>query len=71
MNHSLTVRFPPDLAEWLERTARLKGDSRSRMVRMAIETARASGKQPQLVLSLAGVVEGPANLSSRGSFSPN
>jgi len=67
MGNTLTVRLPEDLAEWLERTARRAGISRGGIVRMELERARASGKQP--FLRLAGAVEGPAGLSTRKGFS--
>ncbi|MDQ6698809.1 MAG: ribbon-helix-helix domain-containing protein [Acidobacteriota bacterium] len=68
MGNTLTVRLPEDLAEWLDATARKSGVSRSRIIRMELQKARNSSKQP--FLRLAGAVEGPSNLSSRKGFSP-
>jgi predicted transcriptional regulator len=67
MSNTLTVRLPPDLAEWLDRAARTSGVARSQIVRMELERARKSSKQA--FLHLAGAVEGPANLSTRKGFS--
>jgi predicted transcriptional regulator len=67
MSNTLTVRLPDDLAEWLDHAARRSGVSRGRLIRMELERARTSSKQP--FLQLAGVVEGPENLSTRKGFS--
>ena len=63
----LTVRLPRDLAEWLDQTARKSGVARGQIVRMELERARQSSKQA--FLSLAGAIDGPANLSTRKGFS--
>jgi predicted transcriptional regulator len=67
MGNTLTVRLPEELAEWLDETARKSGVSRGRIVRMELEKARTSSKQP--FMRLAGAGEGPPNLSSRKGFS--
>jgi predicted transcriptional regulator len=67
MSNSLTVRLPPDLAEWLDRAARTSGMARSQIVRMELERAR--NCSTQAFLHLAGAVAGPANLSTRKGFS--
>jgi len=67
MGNTLTIRLPEELAEWLARTARKSGVSRGRIVRMELERARRSAKQP--FLRLAGAVEGPPDLSMRKGFS--
>jgi len=67
MRNTLTVRLPPDLAEWLDQTAQRTGLARGQIVRMELERARRSSKQA--FLRLAGAVEGPANLSTRKGFS--
>jgi predicted transcriptional regulator len=67
MSNTLTIRLPEDLAEWLEETARASGVSRGRLVRMELERARDSSKQP--FFRLAGAVQGPAGLSMRKGFS--
>lgn len=67
MSNTFTVRLPQDLAKWLDQTARRAGVSRGRIVRMELERARKSSRQP--FLRLAGAVEGPADLSTRKGFS--
>ncbi len=67
MSNTLTVRLPADLAEWLDSVARKSGVSRGRIIRMELERARSSSKQP--FLRLAGAVEGPSTLSLRKGFS--
>ena len=67
MSNTLTIRLSTELAEWLEQTARESGVTRGQIVRMVLERAHRSSKQK--FLRLAGAVEGPANLSTRKSFS--
>jgi len=67
MSNTFTLRLPEDLADWVEKTARKSGVSRGSIVRMELERARKSSKQP--FMRLAGVVEGPADLSTRKGFS--
>jgi predicted transcriptional regulator len=67
MSNTLTIRLPEELAEWLDDAARKSGVSRGRLIRMELERARASSKQP--FMRLAGAVDGPANLSTRKGFS--
>ena len=67
MSNTLTVRLPEDLAVWLDQTAQRSGEPRSRIVRMELERARKSAKQP--FLRLAGIVDGPRDLSMRKGFS--
>jgi predicted transcriptional regulator len=67
MSNTLTVRLPEDLAEWLDQTAQRSGVPRSRIVRTELEKARKSAKQP--FLRLAGIVDGPRDLSMRKGFS--
>ena len=67
MSNTLTVRLPEDLAAWLDRTAKQSGVPRGRIIRNELEKARKSSKQP--FLRLAGVVDGPRDLSMRKGFS--
>jgi predicted transcriptional regulator len=67
MSNTLTVRIPEDLAHWLAETARKTGIPRGRIIREQLEKARQSEGQP--FLRLAGLVAGPANLSTRKGFS--
>ena len=61
MRHSLTVRLPDDLAEWLTQTALRVGVSRGRIIRQELERARGAGERK--FLPLAGVVAGLSDLS--------
>src|SRR5436190_221772 len=67
MSNTLTVRLPEDLAEWLDHAAKSSGVSRGRIVRMELERARKTSKQP--FLRWAGAGEGPSDLSMRKGFS--
>jgi predicted transcriptional regulator len=67
MSNTLTVRLPDDLAQWLEETARKSGIPRGRIVKMELERAQKESGRP--FMRLAGVVEGPPDLSSRKGFS--
>jgi hypothetical protein len=67
MSNTITVRLPPDLAEWLDETARKTGVPKGRVVRDELEKARKSESQP--FMRLAGVIAGPSNLSARKGFS--
>lgn len=68
MGKTLTVRLPRDLAGWLEETATRTGVPRGRIVREALERARAEGR-PAGFLRLAGAIRGPRDLSRRRGFS--
>jgi predicted transcriptional regulator len=67
MSNTLTVRLPDDLAQWLDEAARKAGVPRGRIIRTELERARTASKQP--FMRLAGVVDGPADLSMRKGFS--
>ena len=68
MGHTLTIRLPKDLAEWLEDAAAQAGVSQGQVIREQLEQARASaGSQP--FMRLAGAVGGEPDLSQRKGFS--
>ena len=67
MSNTITVRVPEDLAEWLNDAARRTGVPKGRIIREQLEKARNSPGRP--FLRLAGMVTGPADLSSRKGFS--
>jgi len=67
MSNTITVRLPEDLAGWLEAVSRKTGVPRGRIIRDNLELARRREKQP--FLRLAGVIEGPHDLSTRKGFS--
>jgi predicted transcriptional regulator len=67
MGDTLSLRVPEDLAKWLDRVARKSGVSKSQIIRQELERARAADVQP--FMSLAGIISGQGNLSSRKGFS--
>ena len=67
MSNTLTIRLPDDLAQWLEEASRKSGIPRGRIVKMELERAQKASGRP--FLRLAGVVDGPRDLSTRKGFS--
>ncbi len=67
MSHTITVRLTPDLAEWLEVTARKSGVPQGKIIRDQLERARAS--EAKSFMRFAGAVKGPRDLSKRKGFS--
>jgi predicted DNA-binding protein len=68
MGHTISVRLSEELAAWLELAAARSGMSQSKLIRDQLEKAMASG-EGQGFLRLAGVVDGPEDLSRRKGFS--
>ena len=68
MSHTITIRLTPELAEWLEDTARRTGVPQGRLVREQLERARAAS-HGRAFMRLAGAVQGPRDLSARKGFS--
>ena len=66
MVHTITVRLPEDLAEWLDSASRRAGVSRGRIVLDQLQLARKREERP--FMRLAGSVEGPRDLSTRKGF---
>ena len=68
MSNTITIRLPEELADWLKSTARKTGVPVGRLVRDQLELAkRETGDKP--FLRYAGVMSGPADLSSRKGYS--
>ena len=67
MSHTITVRLTPELAEWLQTTARKSGVPQGRIIRQQLEKAKATSDKP--FMRFAGAVDGPADLSRRKGFS--
>ena len=68
MGNTITIRLPEELANWLKSTARKTGVPVGRLVRDQLELAkRETGDKP--FLRYAGVMSGPADLSSRKGYS--
>ncbi len=66
MSHTISIRLTPELAEWLETTARKTGVPQGRIVRQQLELAKTSADKP--FMRLAGAVDGPRDLSRRKGF---
>jgi hypothetical protein len=67
MSHTITIRIPPDLAEWLEEKRRQTGWPIGRIIREQLERARAEAPDRRF-LRHAGKISGPRDLSSRKGF---
>jgi hypothetical protein len=67
MGHTLTIRLPKELAEWLEDEAAKTDVSQGQIVREQLEKARATAAQP--FMRLAGSIRGARDLSTRKGFS--
>jgi hypothetical protein len=67
MGHTLTIRLPTELAEWLRETSEQSGVPQGRIVREQLEKARErdGGKT---YMRLAGTVRGSGDLSRRKGF---
>jgi hypothetical protein len=68
MSHTVSVRLPPELAEWLENIATRTGVPQSKIIRDQLELARSKKEKP--FRDLIGCMSGPPDLSSRKGFSP-
>jgi len=67
MSQTITVRLTPELAEWLQETARQTGLPAGRIIRHQLERAKSeAGNQP--FLRHAGKISGPPDLASRKGF---
>ncbi len=68
MSHTLTIRLPDELAQWLEDSAARAGVSQAQIVREQLEKAR-DGSGAMTFMRLAGTLDGDPDLSSRKGFS--
>jgi predicted DNA-binding protein len=67
MGQTITVRLTPELAEWLQQTARQTGLPAGRIIRNQLERARKETGN-QRFLRHAGKLDGPSDLSKRKGF---
>jgi hypothetical protein len=67
MSHTIAIRLPKELAEWLEETAARAGVSQGKVIRDQLERARANART-QSFMRLAGVIKGPRGLSARKGY---
>jgi predicted transcriptional regulator len=70
MSRTLTIRLTDELVQWLQRTARRTGIPAGRIVREQLERAKSESiAEDKPFMRLAGIVDGPKNLSRRKGFS--
>jgi hypothetical protein len=68
MSHTITVRLPEDLADWLQSTAQQRGVSASRIIKDQLEMARKNAPSRPF-MKLAGSIKGlPRDLSRRKGY---
>ncbi len=67
MSHTITIRLPESLDQWLEEEARQTGLPKGRIIRQHLEASR-TRKARQPFLDLAGSIEGKAGLSRKRGF---
>lgn len=71
MRHTLSVRLPDELANWLRERSRRTGLSVGQIVRDELERARVEPFGQRFVRRHAGVFKGgPDDLSTREGFGP-
>ncbi len=69
MSHTITIRIDPELAAWLEDVASRAGVSQGKIVRDALEKAKAGSPRARRgFMRLAGSVRGARDLSARKGF---
>jgi predicted DNA-binding protein len=68
MSDTITVRITPELANWLKATARKTGVPVGRIVRDQLERVKQETGN-KAFMRHAGSISGPADLSSRKSYS--
>jgi Ribbon-helix-helix domain len=70
MSRTLTIRITDEIAEWLEQTSRRTGIPAGRIIREQLERAKTeSDRDDRPFMRLAGIFDGPGNLSRRKGFS--
>lgn len=68
MSQTITVRLNKELSTWLEKTAARIGVSQGQLVREQLEKAK-SAKSDKPFMRLAGIMNGPKDLSQRKGYS--
>ena len=68
MSHTITIRLPEEVADWLREVSRKTGIPQGRIVREQLEKARENDLTTKKFMSLAGSISGPADLSLRKGF---
>jgi hypothetical protein len=67
MSHTITIRLTPELEKWLDVVSRETGIPKGQFIREQLERVRVNTKQKRF-MRLAGVIEGPPDLSSRKGY---
>ena len=68
MSQTLTIRLSKELSAWLEEKAARTGLSQGQIVREQLEKARVA-KAEKPFMRLAGIMNGPKDLSQRKGYS--
>ena len=70
MSRTLTIRITDEIADWLEQMSRRTGIPAGRIIREQLERAKTeSDRDDRPFMRLAGIFDGPGNLSRRKGFS--
>ncbi|MFZ5468647.1 MAG: ribbon-helix-helix protein, CopG family [Myxococcota bacterium] len=69
MSHTITVRLPSDLAEWLAETSAKSGVPQGKIIRDAVERVRVQSKAKPFMRLAGSIRGGPRDVSSRKGFS--
>ena len=67
MSNTFTIRLPAELARWLRDLAKRRGVSQSQIIKDNLEKAR-EAEPDKSFMKLAGIIEGPRDLSQRKGF---
>lgn len=68
VSHTITIRLTQELADWLEETSRRTGIPAGRIVRQQLDRAKTEEGAARFMRH-AGLIAGPADLSTRKGFS--
>jgi predicted transcriptional regulator len=69
MSHTVTVRLPEDLANWLQDIARARGLSQSQIIKDQLEKARQAAPVRPFMKSAGSIRDLPRDLSQRKGYS--
>jgi hypothetical protein len=66
MSQSITIQLPQSVAKWLAKTAKKTGVAAEELAARELERAKLHEEKP--FMRLAGMLDGPADLSQREGF---
>lgn len=69
MSHTVTVRLPEDLANWLQDFARARGLTQSQIIKDQLEKARQGAPDRPFMKSAGSIRDLPRDLSQRKGYS--